>query len=100
MGRSAIEDRLLARLSGLGEVSCRPLFGGLGTYWRGVIFGILFRDRLFLQVDQRSRSDYEAQGLILQRRARRAVPHGPPKSRGISQPAEALIHQQEDGINA
>src|SRR4051794_12937100 len=51
MGGSDLEDRLLARLSGLGEVSSRPLFGGHGIYWRGTIFGIAFRDRLFLKVD-------------------------------------------------
>src|SRR5947209_4080199 len=63
MGGSEIEDRLLARLSGLGEVSNRPLFGGLGIYWRGVIFGILFQDRLYLKVDDRSRGDYLARGM-------------------------------------
>jgi DNA transformation protein and related proteins len=63
MGGPDIEDRLLARLSGLGEVSCRPLFGGHGIYWRGVIFGILCGDRLFLKVDERSRCDYLARGM-------------------------------------
>ena len=40
------------------------------------------------------------QNLVLQRRASRTVPHGPSKSQEISQPVEALIHQQEGGINA
>jgi DNA transformation protein len=63
MGGSEIEDRLLARLSGLADVSCRPLFGGHGIYWRGVIFGILFQDRLYLKVDDRSRGDFVSRGM-------------------------------------
>jgi DNA transformation protein len=63
MGGSEIEDHLLALLSRLGEVSCRPLFGGFGIYWRGVIFGILSGDRLYLKVDERSRGDFVSRGM-------------------------------------
>jgi DNA transformation protein and related proteins len=63
MAEERFEDRLHGRLAALGEVTSRPLFGGLGIYWRGVIFGILFHDRLFLKVDDRSRDDFVSRGL-------------------------------------
>ena len=56
-------DRVLARLSGLGEVCARPLFGGHGLYWRGVIFAIAYSGRLSLKVDERSKGDYLARGM-------------------------------------
>jgi TfoX/Sxy family transcriptional regulator of competence genes len=48
MEESDIEDRLLAQLTVLGEISSRPLFGGRGPYRDETIFGILFLDRLYL----------------------------------------------------
>ncbi len=57
------EDRIHDRLAALGDISARAMFGGHGLYWRGVIFGILFRGKLFLKVDERSRPDFEAVGM-------------------------------------
>src|SRR3954453_21232732 len=57
------EQQFLDRLSGLGEVSARPLFGGHGLYWRGVIFAIAYSGRLYLKVDDRSKGDYLARGM-------------------------------------
>ena len=56
-------DRVLARLSGRGEVTSRPLFGGLGLYWRETIFGILFRGKIYLKVHDKSKADYESRGM-------------------------------------
>ncbi len=56
-------DRVLARLSGLGEVTSRPLFGSHGLNWRKTIFGIAFRDRLYLKVDERSEGDFVSRGM-------------------------------------
>jgi TfoX/Sxy family transcriptional regulator of competence genes len=33
---------LINRLAGLGDITSRPLFGGHGVYWRGVIFAIVY----------------------------------------------------------
>jgi DNA transformation protein len=63
MGGSENEGRLLARLAALGEVTSRPLFGGLGIYWNETIFGILCRDRLYLKVDEGSKADYVSMGM-------------------------------------
>ena len=56
-------DRVLDRLSPLGEVTARPLFGGHGLYWRETIFAILYRGRLYLKVDEGSKGDYLARGM-------------------------------------
>jgi DNA transformation protein len=63
MAGERFEDGLLDRLSGLGEVTLRPLFGGHGVYWGETIFGILFKGRLYLKVDERSKGDYLARGM-------------------------------------
>lgn len=55
--------RVLARLSGLGEVTSRPLFGGHGLYRGEAIFGILSGGKIYLKVDERSRADYESRGM-------------------------------------
>lgn len=56
-------DRVLALLSGLGEVTSRPLFGGHGLYRGEAIFGILSGSKIYLKVDERSRADYESRSM-------------------------------------
>ena len=56
-------ERLKTDLSGLGEITARPMFGGFGIYWRDVIFAILFRDRLYLKVDGQSKPDFVSRGM-------------------------------------
>ena len=56
-------DGIIDRLSGLSEKSARAMFGGHGLYWRGAIFGICHRDRLYLKVDERSKGDDLARGM-------------------------------------
>ncbi len=42
-------------LSGLGPVDVRAMFGGHGVYARGIMFGLLDGDELFLKTDELSR---------------------------------------------
>ena len=63
MAGERFEDRILDRLAALGEITSRPMFGGHGFYWRGVIFAIAHGDRLYLKVNERSRPDFEAVGM-------------------------------------
>ena len=56
-------DEVLDRLAALGEVTSRAMFGGVGLYWQGVIFGIIFQERLYLKVDDGTREDYLARGM-------------------------------------
>ena len=63
MAGERFEDRVHDRLSALGEVTSQPMFGGLGFYWRETIFGIVFGDRLYFKVDDRSKGKFESRGM-------------------------------------
>ena len=54
---------VLDQLEELGDVTPRSMFGGVGLYQRGVFFGILARDTLYMKVDDRNRHDYEDAGM-------------------------------------
>ena len=54
---------ILDRLAALGDITGRPMFGGHGLYWRGVIFAIAYRERLYLKVDEQSKPAFEARGM-------------------------------------
>ena len=51
-------------LSELGEITLRPMFGGHGIYWRDVIFGMVFRERLYFKVNDQSKGDYVSRGMV------------------------------------
>jgi len=54
---------VLDQLEELGGVTPRSMFGGVGLYHRGVFFGILARDTLYLKVGDSNRADYERAGM-------------------------------------
>jgi DNA transformation protein and related proteins len=56
-------ERIPEDLVSLGDITSRAMFAGHGLYWHGTIFGIVFQDRLYLKVDDRSRDDYLARGM-------------------------------------
>ena len=47
----------------LGEIHARKMFGGYGIYHKGVMFGLVADDTLYLKVDSESARDFEAKGL-------------------------------------
>lgn len=51
------------RLSVLGEISVRRMFGGAGVYCDGLFFALLDDDELYLKSDDETRATYEAAGL-------------------------------------
>src|SRR5262245_62735146 len=59
----AFRQFILDQLGELGEVTARSMFGGVGLYHRGVFFGILARDKLFLKAGDGNRRDYERAGM-------------------------------------
>jgi DNA transformation protein len=54
---------VLEQLAGLGHISPRRLFGGVGLYHEDRIFALIFRDILYFKVDDSTRSDYETRGM-------------------------------------
>ena len=56
-------ERIVADLRDLGDITSRPMFGCHGIYWKDVIFGIVFRERLYLKVDDQSKGEYLASSM-------------------------------------
>lgn len=46
----------------LGAVSIRPIFGAAGVYSKGVMFGLVHDDAIYLKADSDSRKTFEARG--------------------------------------
>ena len=59
----AFRQFVLDQLETLGEVTARSMFGGVGLYHRGVFFGIIANDGLYLKVDDSNRGDYIREGM-------------------------------------
>lgn len=54
---------VLEQLACVEGVSFRRMFGGVGLYADEFFFGLIFKDTLFLRVDDSSRARYEARGM-------------------------------------
>jgi DNA transformation protein len=59
----AFKAFVLDQLEELGDVTPRSMFGGVGLYRRGIFFGIIAADVLYLKVDATNRPDYERAGM-------------------------------------
>ena len=46
-----------------GQTNTRPMFGGHGLYYEGIMFGLVADDQLYLKVDTTIRQDFEDLGL-------------------------------------
>src|SRR5438067_4100323 len=55
----AFRSFVLDQLAEVGDVAPKSMFGGVGLYHRGVFFGIIARDTLYLKVGDANRADYE-----------------------------------------
>jgi DNA transformation protein and related proteins len=51
---------VLDQLEEVGDVVPKSMFGGVGLYHRGLFFGIIARDTLYLKVDADTVADYES----------------------------------------
>jgi DNA transformation protein len=54
----AFRSFVIDQLEELGGVTARSMFGGVGLYHRGIFFGIIARDTLYLKVGDANRADY------------------------------------------
>jgi DNA transformation protein and related proteins len=59
----AFRQFVLDQLQELGDVTARSMFGGVGLYSRGLFFGIIAGDVLYLKVDDTTRPEYEREGM-------------------------------------
>ncbi len=54
---------VLEQLTGLGQVTPRRMFGGVGLYHDERFFGLIAQDTLYFKVNDSNRGDYEARGM-------------------------------------
>ena len=54
---------LVDRLSPLGDVAAKRMFGGHGVFLGGLMFGLVASDTLYLKVDDGNRDSYVSEGL-------------------------------------
>ena len=57
------QDYVLEQLAGIGTITPKRMFGGVGLYYRKLFFGILFNNNFYLKVDDTNRADYENAGM-------------------------------------
>lgn len=60
---AAFRRFVLDQLEELGDVTPRSMFGGVGLYHRGIFFGIIAGDALYLKVDDSNRQAYVRAGM-------------------------------------
>ena len=53
---------LLELLAPIGRVTARRMFGGVGLFHNGLMFGLIARDELYLKVGDANRPAFEAAG--------------------------------------
>ena len=54
---------VLDQLRGIDGIAALSMFGGVGLYANAVFFGIVYRDVLYLKVDDTTRGGYERAGM-------------------------------------
>ena len=55
-------DYVLEQLQGLGRLTSRRMFSGVGLYNGGLFFGLLYNERLYFKTDDATRPTYQARG--------------------------------------
>lgn len=48
---------------GFAPVQIKPMFGGFGIYWQGLMFALIADERLYFKADDASQGQFEARGL-------------------------------------
>jgi len=56
-------EYVLEQLAGVGDVTSRRMFGGVGLYSGEHFFGLIDDDVLFLRADDTNRADFVARGM-------------------------------------
>ena len=61
--KAEFEKFVVEQMAGFGLVTIKKMFGGSAFYHRGIIFGMIIDDALFLKADDQSKSRFETEGL-------------------------------------
>lgn len=61
--KQAFANHIAELMADFAPVRIRPMFGGFGIYWQGVMFALIADDKLYLKADDDSQRHFEARGL-------------------------------------
>jgi DNA transformation protein len=61
--KQEVARRMVELMAGFAAVQAKPMFGGHGIYWQGLMFGLLAHERLYLKADAQSMAAFTARGL-------------------------------------
>jgi DNA transformation protein len=61
--KNAFITYLLELFEPMGAVEAKAMFGGFGIYRKGLMFGLVANDCLYLKADDENRPDYESRAL-------------------------------------
>lgn len=54
---------VLDQLAKFGEVDAKKMFGGIGLFHKGLMFGMIGGNTFKLKVDEHNKADYQARGM-------------------------------------
>ncbi len=54
---------VMDQLGGVGDVQTKKMFGGVGFYVDGIMFGLIGNDKFYLKADDTNVKDYETAGM-------------------------------------
>ncbi|MFC1969853.1 TfoX/Sxy family protein [Chloroflexota bacterium] len=55
-------EYVMEKLSPLGQIKSRAMFGGYGIFHEGVMFALIADDNLYFKVNESNRDDYQKAG--------------------------------------
>lgn len=61
--KRAWADHIVAHMAGFAPVVAKPMFGGFGIYCQGLMFALLFEERLYFKVDAFTVGRFAGRGL-------------------------------------
>lgn len=56
-------DYVLEQLEHFGPVIAKKMFGGIGLFFDGIMFGVIANDVFYLKVDDSTKAEYEKEGM-------------------------------------
>lgn len=56
-------QHIVDQLSDFGEVTFKKMFGGVGFFYRGLMFALIGRGNFYLKADETNRKDFEDAGM-------------------------------------
>jgi DNA transformation protein len=61
--KQAFANYVVELMAGFAPVQAKPMFGGFGIYWQGLMFALIADERLYFKADDQSQGRFEARGL-------------------------------------